>query len=231
LARSNYKTSFSITCSASAIVRPKSRFSPTMPGVKGNRVKVPAFLILQGGSMGLARSKSGCGSFLTDSFIRVSSNAVRFQTRPKLVRVVPCLLEATIARQAIVRRRCGYPNWMEFPGATPSRMLKKSASREGDGPVSPLCSRNARSKKALVGRAQWGTHPGHPRENVHEQAWKDHLWSLAAALLGTRRVLARQGWAGEKVAFLSILRVCSPVVPHVRTIDVLACQHRFSGAC
>jgi len=34
--------------------------------------------------------------------------------------------------------------------------------------------------------------------NVHEQAGKNHLWSLAAALLGTRRVSARQGWAGEK---------------------------------
>jgi hypothetical protein len=49
--------------------------------------------------------------------------------------------------------------------------------------VSPLCSRNARSQKTLVGRAQWGTHPGHLRDNVHEQAWKDHLWSLAAALM------------------------------------------------
>ncbi len=48
--------------------------------------------------------------------------------------------------------------------------------------MSPLCSRNARLEKALVGRAQWGTHPGHPR-NVHEQAWKDHLRLLAAALL------------------------------------------------
>ena len=26
-----------------------------------------------------------------------------------------------------------------------------------------LCSRNARSRTPLVGRAQWGTHPGHPR--------------------------------------------------------------------
>ena len=34
--------------------------------------------------------------------------------------------------------------------------------------------------------------------NVHEQAWKDHLWSLAAALLGTKPVSARRGWAGEK---------------------------------
>ena len=29
--------------------------------------------------------------------------------------------------------------------------------------MSPLCSRNARLEKALVGRAQWGIHPGHPR--------------------------------------------------------------------
>ena len=35
-------------------------------------------------------------------------------------------------------------------------MLKKSASRERDGPVSPLCSRNAWSQKTLVGRAQGG---------------------------------------------------------------------------
>ena len=28
--------------------------------------------------------------------------------------------------------------------------------------MSPLCSRNARSQKTLVGRAQWGTHPSHP---------------------------------------------------------------------
>jgi hypothetical protein len=34
--------------------------------------------------------------------------------------------------------------------------------------------------------------------NVHEQASKDHLWSLAAALPVERRVSARRGWAGEK---------------------------------
>ena len=34
--------------------------------------------------------------------------------------------------------------------------------------------------------------------------------SLAAALIGTRRVLARQGWEGEKVAFLSVLRLLGP---------------------
>jgi hypothetical protein len=43
------------------------------------------------------------------------------------------------------------------------RLLKKPASRGRDGAVSPLCSRNARPRKGLVGRAQWGTHPGHPR--------------------------------------------------------------------
>ena len=43
-------------------------------------------------------------------------------------------------------------------------MLKKSASRESDGPVSPLCSRNAHDRNVLVRRAQWGTHPGHPEK-------------------------------------------------------------------
>jgi len=49
--------------------------------------------------------------------------------------------------------------------------------------VSPLCSRNARSQKTLVGCAQWGTHPSHLRDNVSEQAWNNHIWLLAAALL------------------------------------------------
>jgi hypothetical protein len=84
-------------------------------------------------------------------------------------------------------------------------MLKKSPSGGNDS-VSPLCSRNARSQKTLVGRAQRGTHPGHTGGKVHEQAGKDYLESLAAALLGTRRIsdfvelsrAARWGWAGEK---------------------------------
>ena len=32
-------------------------------------------------------------------------------------------------------------------------------------------------------------------------------------------------------AFLSILRECSPVLPHVRTLEVLACHNSFSAAC
>ena len=51
----------------------------------------------------------------------------------------------------------------------------------------------------------------------------------AVALPGMRRVLARQGWEGKKVAFLSILRECVPIVPHVRTIEVLACKNSFSA--
>ena len=35
-------------------------------------------------------------------------------------------------------------------------------------------------------------------DHIHEQAWKDHICSLAAALLGSRRVSARQGRVGEK---------------------------------
>jgi hypothetical protein len=71
--------------------------------------------------------------------------------------------------------------------------------------VNSLCSRNARPKKALVGRAQWGTHPSHPGDNVNERAWRDHLWSLAAALL---------------TAFLSLLLEYSACIPHEGTIKV-----------
>ena len=40
--------------------------------------------------------------------------------------------------------------------------------------VDLLCSRNARSEKTLVGRAQWKINqPPSLREN--EQAWKEHL--------------------------------------------------------
>jgi hypothetical protein len=31
--------------------------------------------------------------------------------------------------------------------------------------------------------ARLGTRPSHPRDKVHEQAWKDPLWSLAETLL------------------------------------------------
>jgi hypothetical protein len=59
-----------------------------------------------------------------------------------------------------------------------------------------LCSRNARPPKALVGRAQWKINqpPSLKRERA---SLEGSYWLLAAALFGTRRVLARQGWAGE----------------------------------
>jgi hypothetical protein len=43
-----------------------------------------------------------------------------------------------------------------------------------------------------------------PEERVNKLG-KINLWSLPAALFGKRRVLARQGWAGEKDVILSIL--------------------------
>ena len=46
-----------------------------------------------------------------------------------------------------------------------------------------------------------------------------------------KAALARQGWAGEKVARLSILRECVPAAPHVGTIEVLLCQNGCSPAC
>ncbi len=42
------------------------------------------------------------------------------------------------------------------------------------GPDDLLCSRNARLKKALVGRAQWKINQAlSPKRD--ERAWKDHL--------------------------------------------------------
>jgi hypothetical protein len=61
-------------------------------------------------------------------------------------------------------------------------MLKQSASRERDSPVSPLCSRNARPQKGLVGRAQRGTHPGHPRTTLTRKLGKTISLLLAALL-------------------------------------------------
>ena len=98
-------------------------------------------------------------------------------------------------------------------------MLKKSASRGSDGQVSPPCSRNARSQKTLVGRAQWGTHPGHHRI-VNERAWKNYLWSLTAALPAERRVSARQGWAGEKDGLFEYPAWCTPGIPDVQTSEI-----------
>ena len=70
------------------------------------------------------------------------------------------------------------------------------------------------------GKSSTGTRPPH-----HSAARTDlvllirrtvrprgYAWpSLAAALTGTRRVLAHRGWAGEKVAFLSSLREYFPL--------------------
>ena len=50
------------------------------------------------------------------------------------------------------------------------------------------CSRNARPRKALVGRAQWKINqPPSLREN--ERAWRDHLYS------STRAIEDRPGWS------------------------------------
>ena len=76
-------------------------------------------------------------------------------------------------------------------------MLKQSASGGRGSLVGPPYSRNPHSEAVVVRRAQLGTKPGHPLKEGNAQAWKDHLWSLAAALPAERRVLARRGWAGE----------------------------------
>ncbi len=52
--------------------------------------------------------------------------------------------------------------------------------------------------------------------------------SLAAALLGTRRVLACQGWAGEKSGLFEHPAWCSPVILDMRISEVPACLQSFS---
>jgi hypothetical protein len=54
---------------------------------------------------------------------------------------------------------------------------------------------------------------------------------LAAALLGTRRVPARQGWAGEKSGLFEHPAESWPVVPDMRTIEIQAGLYRFSSTC
>jgi hypothetical protein len=91
-----------------------------------------------------------------------------------------------------------------------------SASRGRDGPVSSLCSRNARSRTPLVGRAQWETHPDHP--------WKKSTSKLGSAIvscllrpclgqgasLGEEAVSADSGREGEITARVG--RVRSPAI-------------------
>jgi hypothetical protein len=77
-------------------------------------------------------------------------------------------------------------------------MLKKSASWGGWPGEPPVLAQRAASEGPRWTRAVGGAHPGYPWENVHEQAWKDHIRSLAAVLPAERCVSARRGWAGEK---------------------------------
>ena len=52
--------------------------------------------------------------------------------------------------------------------------------------------------------------------------------SLAAALPAERRVSARRGWAGEKVAFLSILQRCALVAPDGQANEFPTCPQSLS---
>jgi hypothetical protein len=75
-------------------------------------------------------------------------------------------------------------------------MLKTSASRREWPGESPVLAQRAGSEGPRWTRAVGDS--SEPSFDVYEQAWKDHHWSLAAALPGKGRISARQGWAGEK---------------------------------
>ena len=93
------------------------------------------------------------------------------------------------------------------------------------------------SRQARGGRVRWyRLGPRHGRLTASPASASVTLIilrvaDLAAALPMTRRVLARRGWAGKKVAFLSILQGCFSMVLHVWAIEFLVHQQSFSAAC
>ena len=87
--------------------------------------------------------------------------------------------------------------------------------------MNPLCSRNARSQKTLVGRAQWGTHPGHPR-TTYTSRFGRAIFSRSLRPCPRNGASRRAGVGRVRpAAILSILREGIPVVPQLRTIKVL----------
>jgi hypothetical protein len=72
--------------------------------------------------------------------------------------------------------------------------------------VSPLCSRNARSQKTLVGPRSGGIIRATLGINIHEQAWKAQRRSLAAALPWNGASWRAGVGRVRSLAFLSILR-------------------------
>ena len=52
---------------------------------------------------------------------------------------------------------------------------------------------------------------------------------IAAALLGTRRVSARQGWAGEKSGLFGHPAWHYPIVLEMGTIEFTSCRNSFSA--
>jgi hypothetical protein len=90
--------------------------------------------------------------------------------------------------------------------------------------MSPLCSRNARPRRGLVGRAQWGTHRGHPEDTVNERAWKNDLWSLAGPCLGKARPGRARVGRVRGQAFLNSLRCLQKESVSIRALRVCHAQ-------
>ena len=71
--------------------------------------------------------------------------------------------------------------------------------------MSPLCLRIARSQKTLVGRAQWGTHPGHQRTISMDKLEKTTFSGLLRPCLGRGATGRARVWRVKSLAFLSIM--------------------------
>ena len=68
------------------------------------------------------------------------------------------------------------------------------------------------------------------RRTVRPRGYASGFFS-PAALLGKRRVLARQGWAGEKSDRFDKPAGAYSCVAFILTIEGLAGQHSFSNTC
>jgi hypothetical protein len=97
--------------------------------------------------------------------------------------------------------------------------------------MSPLCSRNARSQKTLVGRAQWRAQSGHPGRTATSKLGRAIVMCLLRPCLGqdaSRRV--RVGRV-RSLALFSILRRCCHRRQHGRFQQYIVCKPSFSAAC
>ena len=89
----------------------------------------------------------------------------------------------------------------------------------------PVLAQRAVSEDPRWTRAV-GNSSGPSQSTVTKQAWRHYLDLLTAALRGRRRVLARQGWAGEKVGLFEHPALCFSFILYVAVRPMSAFSRR-----